>query len=299
MQKPFSTALLATFAPLIFGAHAAFNPSSPANVAVYWGQGPNQRGLIETCRSAAFDIVNVAFINVFPDQGPGGYPGTNFGNACGARTYTVDGVSTKLASDCASIGSDIKGCQDLGKKVLLSLGGAWPTDYWLKDDGSARRFADFLWGAFGPPSPSWSGVRPFGDASVDGFDFDIESLIDRSRPEYANVPEDYQSRGYGAMIDHLKNDLFPTGPRTYYISGAPQCVLPDARLSNAIATSWFDFIFVQFWNTYHCSARAGANKLAGTSTDSNDISWMQWADWVGANSFNKNAKIYLGLVSSR
>ena len=61
---------------------AAWKPLAKTNVAVYWGQGANQARLIETCKNSAYDIINVGFVNGFPDQAPGGWPATNFGNAC-------------------------------------------------------------------------------------------------------------------------------------------------------------------------------------------------------------------------
>ncbi|KAK5276496.1 Chitinase 2, partial [Cryomyces antarcticus] len=93
------------------------------------------------------------------------------------------------------------------------------------------------------------------------------------------------------MINYLKNTLFPQDTsKSYYISGAPQCVLPDAHLSSVIAASWFDFVFVQFYNTPYCSARAGINHAAGTTT--NDISYDGWAN---SSSLNPNVRISIGL----
>ncbi|KAK5017123.1 Chitinase 2 [Cryomyces antarcticus] len=293
MRSPYgliSTTIAAT--SLLSSAVAAFDASSPTNVAVYWGQGSNQARLVETCKNSAIDIVIVSFLNVFPDQGPGGFPGTNFGNACGGSVYKNNGVDTDLLSDCPNIGADISACQTTyGKKVLLSLGGGAPLDYYIANDASATSFADFLWGAFGPQTSAWTTAnkpRPFGSASVDGFDYDIESEIS---PAPANAP-DYQTRGYATMINYLKNTLFPQDTsKSYYISGAPQCVLPDAHLSSVIAASWFDFVFVQFYNTPYCSARAGINHAAGTTT--NDISYDGWAN---SSSLNPNVRISIGLV---
>ena len=158
-------------ATLAATAFAAFDPNSKTNVAVYWGQGPNQAGLIETCKNPNIDIVNIGFINAFPDNSPGNFPGSNFGNACGSATYTVNGVSTLLQSGCTTIASDITACQQTyGKKVLLSLGGAAPLNYYMANDTSATNFADFLWGAFGPQTSAWTNAgkpRPFGTAVVD------------------------------------------------------------------------------------------------------------------------------------
>ena len=123
------------------------------------------------------DIINIGFINVFPDQGAAGWPGSNFGNQCDGLTYQVDNVSTQLLSGCHQLVEDIPICQAAGKKVFLSLGGASPDEYQILSEDSAIFFADFLWGAFGPKTDSWAlnnGPRPFGDVVVDGFDFDIE-----------------------------------------------------------------------------------------------------------------------------
>ena len=80
-----------------------------------------------------------------------------------------------LQSDCTAIAADIQTCQQKGKKVLLSIGGANipGTNYTVSDAQKGIDFADFLWGAYGPVSDAWTGVRPFGSSSVDGFDFDI------------------------------------------------------------------------------------------------------------------------------
>lgn len=68
-------------------------------------------------------------------------------------------------------------CQGLGKKMLLSLGGASAT-YKLTSDADAIGMADYLWGAFGPQNSTWKKQRPFdynGKFNViDGFDFDVE-----------------------------------------------------------------------------------------------------------------------------
>jgi chitinase len=157
----------------------------------------------------------------------------NFGNACGGAYYTTpDGKETKMMASCSAIGADISYCQEKGKKVLLSIGGA-SSDVYVASESTAKDFADHLWGAFGPKKSSWSGPRPFGDACVDGFDFDIES-------QAANITgaEDF---GYATMVDHLRS-LYAAETKTYYISGAPQCVIPDSHLSDAISKSVFDFM---------------------------------------------------------
>lgn len=171
---------------------------------------------------------------MFPDQeGANGYPGTNFGNACGGSYYkSPEGKETRLLESCAQIGSDIQYCQSKGKKILLSLGGASP-DVYIATESSAKDMADFLWGAFGPAKHTWEGPRPFGEAYVNGFDFDIES--------HASNITGLVDFGYAIMVDYFRH-LFAAEEETYYISGAPQCVVPDSHLSDAISKSVFDFL---------------------------------------------------------
>ena len=120
-------------------------------------------------------------------------------NACGDTMYTKpDGTVSKLRNNCPDMESHIKLCQQTyGKRVLLSIGGGYPTNNTLATIALAEYFAEFLWGAFGPEGSSapqsWidaGSPRPFGSAVVDGFDFDIETNM--SSPPFS----DYKSRGY-------------------------------------------------------------------------------------------------------
>ncbi|KAK3673061.1 Chitinase 2 [Recurvomyces mirabilis] len=244
----------------------------------------------------SIDIVNIGFVNVFPDQGPGGWPGTNFGNQCSGEVYVHNGVNTTLQKSCPYIEQDIKTCQTTyGKKVFLSLGGANPNNYYLDSDTSGESFADFLWGAFGPASANNGQPRPFGSAVVDGFDFDIESAINPAPTDANGKTIAYATNGYAAMINHFKNDLYTQDvTKSYYISGAPQCSLPDVHLTSVISAAWFDFVFIQFYNTPACSARAGINHLNGQGSD--DISF---ASWQQSASLNPAVKYYIGLPAAK
>ena len=49
-------------------ASATFNAQSNNNVVTYWGQGNAQDRLSVTCENPNVDIVNIGFVNYFPDQ---------------------------------------------------------------------------------------------------------------------------------------------------------------------------------------------------------------------------------------
>lgn len=67
-------------------------------------------------------------------------------------------------------------------------------------------------------------------------------------------------------------------------------------MADAIETSPFDFLFIQFYNTPVCSARAYFDhSYGGTNTN---ISFASWVDFVQDYSFNPETKVYLGLPAA-
>lgn len=268
-----------------------------SSLTVIQGQGAGQDTLLSYCQNPNIDIINIGFVDVFPDQGKAGWPGTNFGNACGSEVYTHNNISTDLLSYCPQIGPDIVLCQSVyDKKIFLSIGGAGADGY-NDNSTSGQDFAKFLWGAFGPNTTAWAeadGPRPFGDAVVDGFDFDIESELSSDPVVDGTTITNYMTLGWTAMVNEFKNTLFPEDTsKSYYLSAAPQCVVPDAHLSNAIANAWFDFIFVQFYNTASCSARSALSSSTKRATG-----FTGYDNWVSATSLNPDAMIYMGLAAS-
>ncbi|KAL3241111.1 chitinase RNJ42_03203 [Nakaseomyces bracarensis] len=246
--------IIITIALLINHA-LSFDINSKSNVALYWGQNSagSQQSLASYCQSTDADIYLLSFLNSFPNIG------LNFANAC-TDTY-ADGML-----HCSQIAQDIKTCQSLGKKVLLSLGGA-SGSYSLSDDQVATDFATNLWNTFGEGSDA-SIERPFDDAIIDGFDFDIENNL---------------ATGYVTLVSNLRT-LFQQGSKQYYISAAPQCPYPDASVGDLLANADVDFAFIQFYNNY-CNVDSQFN-------------WDTWKNFAENVSPNKNIKLYLGLPAS-
>ncbi|SCW00609.1 LAFE_0C07976g1_1 [Lachancea fermentati] len=241
----------ALFFLLIAVSVLGFDIDSKTNVAVYWGQASagSQESLATYCQSDDVDIVLLSFLYVFPDP-----LSLDFSSAC-SDTFS-DGLL-----HCSQIGEDIKTCQGLGKKVLLSLGGA-SGSYGFANDSEAETFAETLWNTFGGGSAD---ERPFDDAIVDGFDFDIENS---------------QPTGYAALVTKLR-EYFESGSKDYYISAAPQCYYPDASVGDLLQNSKVDFAFIQFYNNY-CDVDRQFN-------------WDTWLDFAETISPNTDIKLYLGL----
>ncbi|CUM50100.1 uncharacterized protein AC631_00194 [Debaryomyces fabryi] len=248
----FSKRILLLVAFYLLKNVAAFDASSSSNVAVYWGQnsGGGQENLSTYCASDAVDIVLLSFLYSFPDN-----LAVDFSDAC-SDTFS-DGLK-----HCSQIGKDIKTCQDNGKIVLLSMGGAIG-NYGFDSDSEAKDFAETLWNKFGGGSDD---ERPFDDAVVDGFDFDLENQ---------------QQTGIPALGQGLRSYFAKDSSKTYYLSAAPQCPYPDASVGDLLSEVDIDFAFIQFYNNY-CKLGSSFN-------------WDTWQDYATNTSPNKDIRLYLGL----
>jgi chitinase len=79
--------------------------------------------------------------------------------------------------ECPQIGDDIATCQQrYNKTILLSIGGATYTEGGFLTEDAAKQGARKVWETFGPRQTNSMTHRPFGNVSVDGFDFDFESV---------------------------------------------------------------------------------------------------------------------------
>jgi chitinase len=292
-----TTALLS----LIASTFAGYSATSKDNVAIYYGQGPNESnlGLHDFCQNSNVDIIPLGFLDIYPAQG-NGWPGTNFASSCESTNFAAPGYNNvndpsknDLKNNCTSLVDGIAFCQAQQKQILLSLGGApGSTHYQLTSTADAEYMADFLWGAFGPLQNPNNWPRPFdtptASNSVDGYDFDIE------------VIQPGEQQLYITMINRLIG-YFPTGKgaKKYLITGAPQCMVPDSQMGDMITAVPFDILFVQYYNTDTCSARnwktanpqypSVPENPSGFSYEFDQL--LTFLD-MGAS---KNAKIFFGL----
>lgn len=237
----------------------------------------------------------------------------------------VDPTKDALQSGCPQLAADIAACQTTyGKKIFLALGGD-SGEYQLDGVTDGVKFANMLFGLFGPRNKIWvkAGLpRPFdvaGDSvgsAVDGFTMDIEnppdgkqhapviyaSCILENTERLMKIERADGSAGYIAFATQLRA-LFPASPQTgLTLTGAPQCVVPDASLGQVIASVPFDALFIQFYNTAACSARAWVNAnpnyTPGTRpVPSGGFTYDSWTTAL-AGGASSAAKIYLGLAGS-
>ncbi|KAL4279182.1 hypothetical protein GQ457_03G024020 [Hibiscus cannabinus] len=220
------------------------------DIAIYWGQNGNEGTLAETCATGDYGFVNLAFLPTF---GNGQTPMINLAGHC-----------DPFSNGCTKLSSDIKSCQAKGIKVMLSIGGG-AGSYYLASSDDARQVATYLWNNFlGGQAVS----RPFGDAVLDGIDFDIEGGTNQHWDDLARYLSGYSK------------------PDTkVYLTAAPQCPFPDAWVGGALKTGLFDYVWVQFYNNPPCQY---------TPDDIGNLenSWKNWTTDIPAT------KIFLGLPAS-
>lgn len=248
---------------------AAKRQASGAQNVVYWGQNGGSavenNDLSTYCTAdSGIDIIVLAFLYEFGNGVT--IPSGIIGQSCSIGT---DGTG----QNCDDLAAAISTCQSNGIKVILSLGGAVGA-YSLSSQDEATTIGQNLWAAYGSPnatsSSSTTVPRPFGKTFVNGFDFDLE----------ANAGNEY----YQYMISTLRSNFAKDPSNTYYITGAPQCPIPEPNMQEVITNSQFDYLWVQFYNNEGCSTDSGTN----------------FNDWITniANTPSSGAKIFLGVPAS-
>ncbi|KAH7883832.1 glycoside hydrolase family 18 protein [Phlebopus sp. FC_14] len=259
-----------------FAEVVAYDNSYHDNVVVYWGQNSYgakhsdtsyfQKPISYYCQDDAIDVIPIAFVGAF--FGTGGMPALNLANTCNP-TDNATFSGTDLA-DCSALASDIGYCQQRGKIVTISLGGASGSVGFVNDT-QAQTFAQTIWDLFLGGN---STTRPFGTAVLDGIDLDIEGG---------------GSTGYAAFVTKIRS-LASRAEKQYYVTAAPQCPFPDAYLGSVMNQVGFDAIYVQFYNNF-----CGLENYNVVS----DWDFGIWDIWARQSSPNPNVKIYLGAPASR
>ena len=220
----------------------SFNLQNKTNFVVYWGSSDNEGDLAQYCKNNIYDVIILAFADAL--------------NGDGVPQMSMDYCD---GQDCSSLGSQIRSCQNEGKTIMLSLGGA-DGSYEIPSSDFAKKVASHLWNMF---LNGTGEHRPFGNGVVlDGVDFDVEQ---GPKGEDGN---------WVILINELRTLMKTDLSRHYFLSGAPQCVFPD-EWSVACTCSWkysfrciiwssrfgpgpqtavsnadLDFISIQFYNNY-------------------------------------------------
>ena len=174
----------------------SFNLQNKNNFVVYWGSTDNEGTLSDYCDDNIYDVIILAFAAVLDQNG--------------VPQLYIDHCN---GQDCSALTTQVQSCQNKGKTIMLSLGGG-AGYYILKSNDYAKMVASHLWNMF---LNGTGEQRPFGDGVVlDGVDFDIEAGTKESNPYWVTLINEVRRLSQADTSKH------------YYLSGAPQCVLPDA-----------------------------------------------------------------------
>lgn len=234
---------------------------------VYWGQnGGNiveNDNLTEYCALASgINIIVLAFLYGL-SQDTGILFGS-FGQSCAI-------TSSGYGQGCDSVASAIKTCQAAGIKIIISLGG-WTSSIVLKSQSQAESIGQYLWDAYGNSNVK-TVPRPFGNTFVNGFDFDIEHI---DGAQY-----------YQHLIAKLRTNFAKDPSHKYYITGAPQCSLPEPNMGEIIKHSTFDYLWIQFYNNY----------CALGLDDGVHFNYNKWTSFLSTTP-SQNASLFFGLPAS-
>jgi chitinase len=173
-----------------------FNLQNKTNYVVYWGSTNNEGTLSDYCNDNIYDVIILAFAAVLDEDG--------------VPQLYIDSCN---GQDCSALISQVQSCQNNGKTIMLSVGGG-AGYYILKSNDYAKKVAVHLWNMF---LNGTGEKRPFGNGIVlDGVDFDIEAGTKESNAYWVT------------LINELRTLTKADTSKHYYLSGAPQCVLPDA-----------------------------------------------------------------------
>ncbi|KAK0761673.1 hypothetical protein N5P37_005655 [Trichoderma harzianum] len=233
---------------------------------VYWDQYRGGKGLSDYCTSiSGIDIIILAFLSqLLPDNKT---LAGSFGQSCSINiSGTIQG--------CDNLASDIRTCQAANVKIILSLGGAKSTvnPLSLGSQSQAEDIGQLLWDMYGNEQDS-TASRPFGKTFVDGFDFDIEQSDGNQYYQY--------------IISSLRSNFAKDPLNKYYITGAPQCFLPEPNMGTIIQQSQFDYLWIQFYN----------NPCALGLDNGEKFNWKNWIEFLSPTP-SRNATLFIGLPAS-
>ena len=172
-----------------------FNLQSKTNFVVYWGSTDYEGKLSDYCTDNIYDVIILAFASSLDEDG--------------VPQLSLDGCD---GVDCSEQISQIQTCQNAGKTIMLSVGGA-DGSYVLTSADYAKKVAGHLWNMF----LNRAGENHlFGQETVlDGVDFDIE--------QGAKEADEY----WVTLINELRRLTNADTSKHYFLSEAPQCVFPD------------------------------------------------------------------------
>ena len=180
--------------------------------------------------------------------------------------------------------------------------------YGFSSGEDAAETALNIWELFlgGYPTKS-TATRPFGNATLDGIDLDIECAANGTDPMYyTTFVQQLRSLMQNGSSSSAATESLDTeyaavetilGTANYLITAAPQCVFPDAYLGPQLAglaltdvAMQFDYLWPQFYNNHICQYNE-----ADQGADFQQ-SFQNWSSWANASA--PALEVLVGLPAS-
>lgn len=242
------------------------------SVMTFFGQSTEKTDLSEVCENDNFDIVILAFITSLNP------PKLNMGKDTGSPSDAqmkqegfelFDG--TVAPEGGKSIADQISGCQEKGRKVMISYGGDERfSNATFGSADEAKEAADQVWNLYLGGTDS-ADIRPFGSKIIlDGLDLDNESG---------------NGSFYKEFVTEMRSKMDSDSSRKYLMSAEPMCAFFDEAESSIpdSVLPMLDFVNVQFYNNE-------AQGIGGKDFESTVKSWAKkFAD------ADPSPKLFLGV----
>lgn len=253
----------------------------------YWGNNLSKNQFTDTkdqekdlftfCSTTNYSTYHLSYMYLHFDNN--GLPGVDFDYHCNYPTNKFSNLSPPnkgySALNCKSIGNDIKKCQAIGKKILLSVS---PMDF-LSSSADAERSADNIWNVF---LGGTSQYRAFGDAILDGIDFHI----------FNNDVGLY----YTVLINKL-NNYISSATKQYTIAASVRCANPDVTMGSPKSSYYTDSPFgaIPTLFSYIIIFMTSSSNICGWQIN-NEGFWKQIQVWSeDFNVVNPSLKVYVGI----
>lgn len=159
-----------------------FNATANDITIAYYGQTNMTQyvNLTQLCSGLSLDIITLGFVSGFYGSKGALNISMDFnGYLCKSANETQIAAGMGSLLDCVGdrFAAEVAACQAMGKKVLLSVGGA-SANLTIPSTKAATALAQTLWDLFlGGDGYKGKGVRPFGSVVLDGLDIGMSRLL--------------------------------------------------------------------------------------------------------------------------
>ena len=251
---------------------------------MYWGQNKlgvagfstmEEPSLLTVCQQTSHEVIVIAFIK--KHFSTSGIPGLELGRHCTKTVFSGDKFGVDFYPlKCTQVESDIRQCQNMGKKVLISIS---PLDI-LSSTNQGQMSAQNVWNYYLGGQADLA-RRPFGSVVLDGVDL------------FFRTNDGPYVTAFAKEISRLMVGNAGTAGKQFILSASPRCSFPDAILG----PDWSDLIFSQSPQIFSMIVVHGMSCPDCTWRNSDImVSTVQkWINWINQTPAAMGISLYVSL----